>query len=300
MVAPVATAPVDRTTVEVRRLRRVGFGLGGALLFVAGLATGLLLAPRNAADTGSVSPTGSPVAEAPSPGPSTGAAAGPSTQPSTQPSAGGPSASGPSASGPSASGPTSAPTALPPPIVPIISLPQSGVAIGAPTAPLTLEIWADFQCPYCGVFALQVGPWLEKNYIAPGKIRLVHRDLAFLGAESLDAAVVARYAATKGKFWELHSVLYQAQNGENKGAFARPKLIELAGLVGLDATAVKAALDDPALIAAVQADNDEGAKFGIKSTPTLRYPDGTISSGVPASASEFSATLEAALKKVAK
>ncbi|HEX5828565.1 MAG TPA: thioredoxin domain-containing protein [Candidatus Limnocylindrales bacterium] len=254
---------------ELRRLRQLSLGLAGALLFVSGLAIGLLVDGGTPSEDASISLVASPPA---------GTAA----------------ASAPVASAPvPASG--DAPATLVDPPVPVVTLPQQGMALGSAEAPLTLEVWADYQCPYCRQMAVEVEPWLQQNYIAPGKVRLVYRDLAFLGPESLDAAVVARYAATQGKFWEMHGVLYGGQGAENQGAFSRERLVHLATLVGLDPAGATAAFDDPDLIAAVKADLEEGAGYGIASTPTLRFPDGTLVTGIPKSAAEFAATLDAAI-----
>lgn len=258
---------------ELRRLRQLSLGLAGALLFVSGLAIGLLIDEGTPSEDASISLVASPPA----------------------PTA---AASAPVASAPvPASG--DAPATLIDPPVPVVTLPQQGMALGSAEAPLTLEVWADYQCPYCRQMAVEVEPWLQQNYIAPGKVRLVYRDLAFLGPESLDAAVVARYAATQGRFWEMHGVLYGGQGAENQGAFSRERLVHLATLVGLDPAGATAAFDDPDLIAAVKADLEEGARYGIASTPTLRFPDGTLVTGIPKSAAEFAATLDAALAAAA-
>ncbi|MFL5687486.1 MAG: thioredoxin domain-containing protein, partial [Chloroflexota bacterium] len=59
-----------------------------------------------------------------------------------------------------------------------------GRAIGAADAPVTLEVWTDFQCPVCGQFARTVEPALMTKYVAPGTLRIVHHDAAFQGAKS--------------------------------------------------------------------------------------------------------------------
>jgi protein-disulfide isomerase len=114
--------------------------------------------------------------------------------------------------------------------------------------------------------------------------------MAFLGSESVDAAVMARYAASKGLFWEMHDLLYASQSGENQGAFSRDKLVAMAVRIGLPEAGARAALDDPALISAVQADLNEGERLGITSTPTLIFTGGRRFSGVP-----DAATLQAAI-----
>ena len=56
--------------------------------------------------------------------------------------------------------------------------------LGKSTAPVTLEVWSDFQCPVCGQFARTVEPALIAKYVTPGTLRIVHHDAAFQGAKS--------------------------------------------------------------------------------------------------------------------
>lgn len=152
-----------------------------------------------------------------------------------------------------------------------------GAAVGPAEAPLQIEIWADFQCPFCRLFSHGIEPELVRTYAASQRARIVYRDFAFLGQESLDAAVAARCAARQDAFWRYHDLLFASQQGENQGGFRREVLLALAGFAGLDATAFRTCLDDPAVAAAVTAETAEGRRLGIDSTPTLRLvgPGGT-------------------------
>ncbi|HKD04362.1 MAG TPA: thioredoxin domain-containing protein [Bryobacteraceae bacterium] len=47
---------------------------------------------------------------------------------------------------------------------------------GSPTAPITLELFTDYQCPSCRMFYQDVLPQVISQYVAPGKVRLIHRD----------------------------------------------------------------------------------------------------------------------------
>ena len=91
---------------------------------------------------------------------------------------------------------------------------------GNQNAPITIILYVDFQCPYCGKFFKETEQTALATYIKDGKIKLVNRDFAFLGDESLKAAEAARCAADQGKFWEYHDYLFSHQNGENKGNFS--------------------------------------------------------------------------------
>ena len=81
-----------------------------------------------------------------------------------------------------------------------------GRSLGKADAPVTLEIWSDYQCPTCGVLARTVEPALIAKYVPTGVLRVVEHDAAFQGAksknsydESVEPAAGARCAAEQGK-----------------------------------------------------------------------------------------------------
>lgn len=142
--------------------------------------------------------------------------------------------------------------------------------LGDADAPVTLEIWADFQCPYCGLQARAVTPSIERLYAAEGRVRMTFRDFAFLGEESFGAAVAARCAGQQGAFWYFHDLLFASQQGENQGAFADDNLQGLAQFAGLDLDAFTTCTADPAVRAEVEAETAKGRELGVSSTPVIR------------------------------
>ncbi|MHB8673125.1 MAG: DsbA family protein [Candidatus Limnocylindrales bacterium] len=170
--------------------------------------------------------------------------------------------------------------------------------LGRADAPVTIDVWTDFQCPYCARFVEQIQPQLITDFIVPGTVRLVAKDLSFLGAghtpdESNDAAVAARCAARQGRFWEYHDYLFWNQLGENVGSFTRARLLAMAQAVGLDTSAFQACTSDGTVAAAVAAETAAGAAKGVTSTPTL-FVNGRMIVGVPSYDSLASAIRAAA------
>jgi protein-disulfide isomerase len=156
-----------------------------------------------------------------------------------------------------------------------------GRSLGDPAAPVTIEVWSDFQCPSCQKWATQVEPLLRGKYLHDGTVRLVYRDFAFIGQESVDAAVAARVAEAQGaSFWAYHDLLFANQGPENSGAFSRGRLLDVAVAMGLDRSRFDAALSDAPLAAAVQAETSAGHALGVQSTPTLVI-GGQLYPGVP-------------------
>jgi protein-disulfide isomerase len=216
----------------------VAAGLGGAL--VVAILVGL------AAGTGLIAA-----------GPGSGGAA-----PTAATSAGGSAAaSGAQSTGARASGDASVVATLP------ATDPQS---IGRADAPVVVEVWADFQCPYCGLFTHGLEPSVLRTFVVPGTARLVFRDFAFLGAESTTAATAARCAGQQGAFWQFHDLLFASQNGENQGAFSDSLMTQMAAYLDLDATKFAACQADPSVASALEASRTAGQAAGIKGTPTIR------------------------------
>ncbi len=159
------------------------------------------------------------------------------------------------------------------------SEPPAGNTIGRPDAPVTIEVWADYQCPYCRLEDVLFGGAIDREYVTPGIVRVVYRDFAFLGQESIDAAVAARCAGAQdpGARFRFHDALYTFQQGENQGRFARANLLQIAEMAGVPSVAVfTACLDDPAVARAVADETAAGRDAGVTSTPTLllRGPGG--------------------------
>lgn len=155
-----------------------------------------------------------------------------------------------------------------------------GRALGSVDAPVTMDIWSDFQCPACGVLARQLEPQLTEDYVSTGELRIVYRDFAFLGQESLDASVAAYCAEAQDRFWQFHDYLFANQAGENRGAFSRQRLEAIAERVGLNMDDYRVCRDSDAALQAILAERDTARAIPINSTPSLIIGE-RIFAGVP-------------------
>jgi protein-disulfide isomerase len=159
---------------------------------------------------------------------------------------------------------------------------SDGTSLGDPAAPVTMDVWVDFQCPACGTFATSMLPSLIRDFVEPGTLRINSHEVAFLdrgsSTESADAAAAAACAADQGSYWPYHDWLFANQSGENRGAFRREVLDAIASRTGLDGAAFAACMD-----AGDKQETARGAATadGITSTPTLRIAGEEIK-GVPA------------------
>ena len=72
-------------------------------------------------------------------------------------------------------------------------IPQKGLTLGKPTAPVDMEMFIDVQCPFCRDYETNNLPTIVTKYIREGKVQLTLQPWAFLGGpvRSRSAAVSA-------------------------------------------------------------------------------------------------------------
>jgi protein-disulfide isomerase len=113
---------------------------------------------------------------------------------------------------------------------------QHGTALGSPRAPVTRVEYADLQCPYCAEWSREALPTLIEDYVRPGKLRIVFRGLAFIGADSDEALRAAIAAGQDDHLWDIVHGLYENQGAENAGWVTDELVTAIAaGVPGLDA-----------------------------------------------------------------
>jgi protein-disulfide isomerase len=92
---------------------------------------------------------------------------------------------------------------------------------------------------------------------------------AFLGQESVDAAMASECAGDQDRFWEFHELLFNSQNGENQGAFTNENLKAFAVKLGLNADTFNQCLDSGKYLERVQTQTQAAQQLGVRSTPTF-------------------------------
>lgn len=147
---------------------------------------------------------------------------------------------------------------------------------GSESARVSVIEFGDYQCPYCGQFHANILSKLREDFINTGMVGFAFRDLAFLGPESLDAALAARCANDQGKFWPYHDKLYNSQKGENQGAFSIANLKKFAQQLGLNTSKFNACLKERKYDPDVSADINAAQDYKVNSTPTLFINDKLI------------------------
>jgi protein-disulfide isomerase len=160
-----------------------------------------------------------------------------------------------------------------------------GNTLGSATAPVVMELYADFQCPACKLFVTTELSRLWTDFIQPGTLRIEARDIAFLGTgnpnESVELAAGAACAAEQDRYWRFHDYVFWNQGRENKGDHSAAFISQLADAAGVERTAWEACLARDDVRATIQKNTTTAHGRGVNSTPTLVLNGGAPMSGVP-------------------
>lgn len=181
---------------------------------------------------------------------------------------------------PIASGPRSARSGSRPSadtIIPVTPAPIDGAQLeGDRHAKVAVIEYSDFQCPFCGRFARDTFPQVEKEYIRPGKVLFAFRQfpLESIHANALRAAEAAECGADQGHFWELHTLLFAEQQQLDDA-----NLRERATRAGLAVDRFDSCMQGD-VATRVRADAQTGKRLFVEGTPTFFFgtiqPNGTV------------------------
>ena len=137
--------------------------------------------------------------------------------------------------------------------------------LGEPDAPLTMVEFVDYECPYCRRFFDGAYARLKREYIDPGKLRLVVKDLPLeFHPQARQAAQAAHCAGEQGQYWPMHDKLFGGSAGLNRGA-----LLAYGEQLGLDGEAFRTCLESDRHLAQIDADVAESRTAGIPGTPVF-------------------------------
>jgi protein-disulfide isomerase len=150
------------------------------------------------------------------------------------------------------------------------------VTIGRASAPTTIKIYEDFQCPICHEFETLTGAKLDAA-IAAGKVKVDYHMVSFLDTRSanayssraLNAAAAVLDTAGPDAFLRFHNLLYQHQPAEGTAGPSDQQLIAYAVQAGADRQAITQPIQDKVYAQWVLNATDRMSKDGVNGTPTV-------------------------------
>jgi len=139
-------------------------------------------------------------------------------------------------------------------------------------APILMETFSDFQCPYCSRFTNETMPGLLENQIANGEVVMVFFDfpLSTIHPQAAAAANAARCAGEGGAaaYWAMHDRLF-TNIGEWSNGSANDVFVRYAEELGVAHADFANCLAEKRYAEAVDADFSLGQTRGVNSTPSF-------------------------------
>ena len=168
---------------------------------------------------------------------------------------------------------------------------------GPANAAVTLEEYADFQCPPCGGLEAPLQQ-IERDY--PSSLRVVFRNFPFtIHEHAHEAAYAAEAAGLQGHFWEMHDLLYREQAVWAKTKDVQPLFDSYAGMIGLNLEQFKKDVGGEQVKAKVESDRKRGETLGVRNTPTIFINNQSVPP-TSLNPTALRAAIDAAVKEKAK
>jgi protein-disulfide isomerase len=172
--------------------------------------------------------------------------------------------------------------------------------IGNPNAPLTVYYWSDYQCPFCKQFESTSLQSLITDYVKTNKVKVVFKDLQFLGNDSITSAHIARaiWELYPDKYYTWREGYFEKQDAEGDVGFGNEATViaYTRTVAGIDADKVEALATQKAndYQALINADGSQASTNGIQGTPGVMV--GKQVSSNPLNYASLKAMVDAQLK----
>jgi protein-disulfide isomerase len=149
-------------------------------------------------------------------------------------------------------------------------VPEHGMTLGSPNAPVTLVEYIDLQCPICREFETTVMPDIITKYVKPGKVKVEARVLKFIGPDSERGRNAMLAAAEQNKAFNFSQVLYANQGTENTGWLTDDMIGQIAASVpGMQVHDLLSARNSSAVKTQGAKFDQQGTADKVPGTPTL-------------------------------
>ncbi len=157
-----------------------------------------------------------------------------------------------------------------------LGTPRFAVSRGAGSAPATLTIYEDFQCPACRATEAYLRPTLDR-LVENSQVRIEYHPIAFLdsasttnySSRSLGAAACVLDQAGDQAYFRMHDLLYLNQPPEGSAGLTDAQLADLAQHAGADRAKVADCMAKGTFAGWVAAATEQASKDGVNATPTI-------------------------------
>ena len=165
--------------------------------------------------------------------------------------------------------------------IPVAAANTYGLGVGNPDAPVKIEIFEDFLCPFCQEYETSGRDQLRQD-VEDGSAYVVYRPIAFLNeysARALNAFAVVLEKSGPEVALKFHDRLYDEQPAETGTMPGNAWLIAQAVAVGANADDITAGIDGYAFKQWIINGADDASKRRVNATPTV-FANGTPVQGI--------------------
>ena len=177
-------------------------------------------------------------------------------------------------------------------------IPQSGMVLGDPAAPVKLVEFGDLKCPHCASFAAEVIPVVIAAKVRGGAARVEFRNFTIIDDQSETAGAALLAAGEQGRGWNFLEIFYGNQGPETSQYADDEFLTAVAKAAGVpDIGRWNSDRSGPKRLAEVRRTSEEAPELGFEGTPSFAVegPDGALEPlGIVGSAEDLEAAIDAA------
>lgn len=187
------------------------------------------------------------------------------------------------------------------------STPPAGVvdtyalAWGSDSAPVKVDVYEDFMCPFCGQYEALAKEMLQQ-YVDAGDVQVRYRVVSYLDRYSERSDYSTRAMSALGVVLDtagpevalrFHDELYAQQPAEGTTGLSDAELVDLAVEAGADRAQVEGPIEDRKFEQWVKNASDQASKDGFTSTPSVVVDGERLQ---PSEIPDLVANTEAAIK----
>lgn len=177
-----------------------------------------------------------------------------------------------------------------------VDLTGVGYDRGSVSAPVVVVNFSDFGCPFCGSFARQTEPEIEKEYVQTGKVFFKYVPFVMgMFPNGEEAARASECAADQGGFWRMHDALYAGQAEWKKARDPSAAFQRYAGRIGLDGPRFVKCYAVPEVNPRTMRADVAAGKLGVRVTPSFVVNGKAVEGALPLP--QFRRLLDAALEE---
>jgi protein-disulfide isomerase len=177
-------------------------------------------------------------------------------------------------------------------------IPQSGMVLGDPSAPVRLVEFGDLKCPHCASFSEQVIPVVIDSKVRGGDARVEFRNFTIIDEQSETGGAALLAAGEQGRGWNFLEIFYANQGLETSQYADDEFLTAVAKAAGVpDIERWNSARKSARLGGEVEVTSEEAQQLGFEGTPSFAVegPNGALEPlGIVGSAGDLEAAIDAA------